>query len=689
MNLSLNVLKRHINIEQTPIELRHLLDDIGIEVKRMEEVEDDIVYGLELLANRGDHHCYMGIAREISGRTGHKICGPLTPILTIGDGYPVVNETDLCLRYTATKMKRTGDAQGLSSIDLKPLGAAGIHSLTAPVDATNLSNIEIGQPTHVFDATKVIGPIRIRLSQEGEQAWLLFEESARKIPAGTIVIADDEKILAIAGVIGCEDSKTTEDTTEIIIESACFDPVQVRKTGRALGQHTDALARFERGADPELAIVGAGRVAHLLETVGWELVGESTQVGAWDNTPRCIAIDVNDLNRFLGTSLSGEEVSARLERYGFSLDSAGEMGFNVTVPTHRIWDVHTVFDIYEEIAKSVGYNAIPTTLPKIDKGALPSRLEQHRDLVENLFIGAGFLEVITDGFYGRTDFDKLGLPSDHPLQHHVETQNSLDKGYSLLKNNCLLQAVDCVRKNMHRNYTNIKVYEWTRTFHLNSDAANGVCDEELKLWAVVSGAERAPTWQGKAPVASPLYLKGLVSELSNQLGLDLVVKVEKDTHVLAPLLHPHRQASVWLNNECVGVLGEIHPRICKDFKIKRARPCYIELSQTILSKTPRAISYVLPDIHQPLVRTVAFSLPGQVEAASVQSALASVGSHVNVSIVDLFAFEDESGAQRAITFEMVFANPDGSLSADACNQQLQNAMDAVLSRFGEQGVKHR
>ena len=470
MNLSLNVLKRHIDIQQTPVELRHLLDDIGIEVKRMEEAEDDIVYGLELLANRGDHHCYVGIAREISGRTGAKICGPLTPVLTIGDGYPVVNETEFCLRYTATKMKRNAEAQSLSSIDLKPLEAAGIHSLSAPVDATNLSNIEIGQPTHVFDANKVDGPICIRLSQKGETAWLLFEEKAREIPEGTIVIADDAKILAIAGVIGCEDSKTTQDTTEIIIESACFDPVHVRITGRALGLHTDALARFERGSDPELALVGAGRVAGLLESVGWELGGQTTQVGSWDGHPQMISFDVADLNRFLGTELSDDEIIERLQRYDFRAEDVRGTRVNLCVPTHRIWDVHTVFDIYEEVAKSVGYNSIPTTLPKIDKGALPSKLEQHRDLVENVLMGSGFLEVITDGFYGRTEFDKLGLSSDHILQQHVETQNSLDKGYSLLKNNCLLQAVDCVRKNMHRNYTNIKVYEWTRTFHLNPEA---------------------------------------------------------------------------------------------------------------------------------------------------------------------------------------------------------------------------
>ena len=191
----------------------------------------------------------------------------------------------------------------------------------------------------------------------------------------------------------------------------------------------------------------------------------------------------------------------------------------------------------------------------------------------------------------------------------------------------------------------------------------------------------------KGADAFPLYLKGLVAELGNQLGLDLEVKVERDTHALSSLLHPYRQASIWLHGDCVGVLGEIHPRVCKAFKIKRARPCYLELSQTILTKEPRGVSYVLPDVHQPLVRTVAFSLPGQVEASSIQETLASVGA--SVSIVDLFAFEDEAGAQRAITFEMVFANPEGTLSAEVCNQRLQQAMDAVLSSYAELGVKHR
>jgi len=686
MNISLNVLRRYINVATTPVELRHLLDDIGVEVKRMEESEMDVVYGLELLANRGDHHCYAGLAREISGRTGSKICGPLTTELTVGTGYPVRSETDLCLRYTATQMKRVGEKQDLSQTDLEPLDASGIHSLSAPVDATNLSNLEIGQPTHVFDADKVVGCISIRLSSVGEKALLLFEEEAREIPSGTIVIADDEKILAIAGVIGCEDSKTTSETTDIIIESACFDPVSVRKTGRALNLHTDAMARFERGSDPELAIVGAGRVVELLSTVGWTLKGETTQVGSWIYSSPKIPLNVDELNRFLGVNLATEDIESRLQRYGFVVTKQG-VDLEIEVPTHRIWDVETVFDLYEEIAKSIGYNSIPTTLPKIDKGALPSQFEQNKAVTEEVFLGAGFFEVITDGFYGRSDFDKLRLPADHTLQQHVETQNSLDKGYSLLKNNCLLQAVDCVRKNRNRGIQDIKVYEWTRTFHLNSDAQNGVCDESMKLWAVVSGAERTQTWQGKSPTVSPLYLKGLVAELGLKLGLSLSVKVESSTHILAPVFHPHRQASIWLGEQCVGILGEIHPQICTDFKIKRARPCYMELDQDVLRQSARGTSYALPPVHHPLTRTIAFSLPTQLQASEVQSTLASVGA--TVSIVDLFVFEDELGSQRGITFELTFPNPDGSLTAEVCNQRLQAAMDAVLTRFSDAGVRHR
>ena len=172
MNLSTTVLTRYIALPDSERELRNLLDDIGIEVKKM----DGENIGVELLANRGDHYCYAGIAREIHGRTASPLHGVETAAMTVGDGPNVVLQTPLCLRYSATLLERVAQETPFSESILAPLAAAGIHSLGAAIDATNLSNIEIGQPTHTFDADTIVGPICIRLSRQGETAWPLFAE---------------------------------------------------------------------------------------------------------------------------------------------------------------------------------------------------------------------------------------------------------------------------------------------------------------------------------------------------------------------------------------------------------------------------------------------------------------------------------------------------------------------------------
>ena len=226
MNISASVLSRFISLQQSGHELRMLLDDVGIEVKRFStEQQADDLFTLELLANRGDHHCYLGVARELSGRTGATICSPQIADLTVGECPIKVHLTSpLCGVYTATLMERTGDESPLNEAQLAPLQAAEIHSLTAAVDASNLANLELGQPTHAFDADTIVGGIAIRASLAGEQAWPLFAEDKVELPEGTLVIADDEKILAIAGVIGCEESKTTATTTRLLLESAHFEP---------------------------------------------------------------------------------------------------------------------------------------------------------------------------------------------------------------------------------------------------------------------------------------------------------------------------------------------------------------------------------------------------------------------------------------------------------------------------------
>ena len=689
MKITADVLRRFVKLPEEGRAIRMLLDDIGIEVKRHDVTRD--AFTVELLANRGDHHSYVGLAREVNGRTGGGFCAPEVPALSVGNApHELVLETDLCSRYSATLLERSGDVTSLTSAELAPLEAADIHSVSAPVDATNLANLEFGQPTHCFDADTIVGPIRIRQARPGEQAWPLFAEEKVEVPAGAIVIADDEKVLAIAGVIGCEESKATESTTRILLESAAFDPVAVRKASRALNIHTDSSARFERGSDASQVLVGAARVVGLLEGHGWTRVGETGMVGDWTDERRTIEIDTAAAANFLGIDLSDDESAERLRRYGFEV-TVSDGHLSVIVPPHRVWDVEFPADLYEELAKSIGYNDTPSTLPPVDMGALPTAADVMKQRVEDVLLGAGFYEVFTNGFHGTALRDRLGISEDHALWSHVQTTNALDRGYGLVKNNCLAQAVEAVAGNVRMGTRPIQMYEWTRTFHPNTEAENGVCHETHRLWAIAEGSVEADRWMGKPRTADAWLLKGMVEEIGTTLRVPLTVGRVDPDHPLSDCLHPGRQASITLDGETVGILGEVHPRITKAFKLKRARPVYLEITRSALLSDAVSHRYHERSVHQPIMRSLAFSLPSGVTAGEVASTLSNAGPDwlERVDIVDAFAHEEDGRSMRAITFSLRYGNREGDRSAEAVNDASSGLIDAVVAAYGDRGVTLR
>lgn len=689
MKINTTILKRYIAIPDDPRSVRTLLDDIGIEVKRHDL--DTGALTLELLANRGDHHCYIGIAREIAGRTGSARCEPSYTELTRGESpHPLRIETDLCGLYSATLLERSDAETPLTRDELAPLEAAEIHSITPAIDATNLANLEFGQPTHCFDADTIVGPVTVRLSRPGEQAWPLFSEDRVLVPEGSIVIADDEKILAIAGVIGCEESKTTESTQRILLESAAFDPVAVRKASRALSIHTDSSARFERGSDPSQVLIGAGRVVQLLEAHGWRRSGDTGVVGDWVHDARTIPLTTAASAAFLDHPLSDDEIKDRLGRYGFEV--SGEHGqLTVTVPPHRAWDVEFAADLYEELAKSIGYNDTATTLPAVDMGALPSAGDTMKATVEEVLLGAGFYEVFTNGFHGTALRDRLGLPADHALHDHVQTTNALDRGYGLVKNNCLAQAVEALAANIRVGTQPIQMYEWTRTFHPDPTAANGICGERHHLWAIACGPHEPTRWQGTPRQTSAWRFKGLVDEIGVALGLPLTVVAGPTDHTLSDCLHPGRQASIKLNAVTIGVLGEVHPRIAKAFKLKRTRPIYIDIDRDALLAAPAPKRFQERSVHQPILRSLAFSLPPKVTAGSVADVLQEFGPDwlESIAMVDLFEHEEDGIPMRAVTFALRYGNDAGDRSAEAVNQASEALIESVERTLGPKGVRLR
>ena len=678
MKFLLEHLRTHIDLPSSARDVRALLDDVGIEVKTAETTDLGTVFNVELLANRGDHYAYDGLAREISGRTGAPLKYPRLKKL---DAHPagasrVKIETPLCLVYTLTELSIDGAPRPLPAELMAPLLAAGLHGVLPSVDVSNLTNFDIGQPTHAFDADTIDGPITVRTSRKGEKAWMLFTPGPVEIPEGTLVIADDSKILGIAGVIGCEESAVREGTKRIALESACFDPVAVRIASRQLDQATDAAARFMRGGDPSLPLIGAARVAYLLEEHCGYRVGNAYTAGAWQNPNRRIEVDVAKTQRFTGAELSELEMADRLTRYGFTVEPARGKLF-VTVPPHRLWDVAFEADIAEELLKSVGYNATPVTLPRVSMGALPSHTEYVAARASDLLVSEGFYEIFTDSFYGRGMRERLGMTVDDALWAHVETQNSIEKNYSLLRNNTIGQALDALATNVNLKSSAVKMYEWATIFLADPAAENGVCHEQSVLWALANGRDRGPFWADKGRPADSIYLKGIVEQLRLELRVDLRIG-SSDGHRLERFFHPGRRAGVWLGERMVGIFGEIHPTLLQRFDIKRQRPVYLELEASALTAPPIRRRYSEPVSRQPVVRNVAYSIPIGITAAAVRDALQSAAPEFlrEIRIVDYFE------AARAVTFEIEYLSEE-ALTGETINAATEAMMDAVRARFGE------
>lgn len=700
MRISIDRMRAFIDLPSDPRAVRDLFDDLGLEVKR-HAVDPDVgeVFTLELLANRGDHHGYEGLAREIRGRTGGSVRVP--PIATLDAVHatadaglfaiPLVNEAEeRLLVYTATLLERGANPTELDADELFPILAAGQKPVSAPVDATNLANLELGQPTHAFDADRIDGHISIRGSVTGEKAWPLFAAGPVELRAGTLVIADASKILAIAGVIGCEESKTTAATTRIVLESATFDPIAVRKAARALEIHTDSSARFERGGDPCAPLTGAGRAVYLLERHGWKRVGATAVLGRWTNPNRVIDASIAAMASAVAVPLTGTGIAERLGRYGFTVAKTDADTLRVGVPSHRLWDVTDFADLIEEVAKSIGYNATPSVLPPVEMGSLPSIAEDQKSAADEVLVGYGFFEVFTDGFYARDARERLGLAEGHALWAHVETQNAVDRGYSLLKNNTLAQAIDAVAVNLRLHAREVRAYEWTRTFHPDPAAANGVCTERKVLWAIACGPARSATWAEDPLPADVHFARGVIEELSTALGVPLTLGAPDPSYAIAGCLHPNRQVTVRRGDTVVGIVGEVHPTVLAAYKIKRERPVYLEIDQAALLIAPSPAPFAAPADVQAITRDLAFTLPHRFAASDLVDHLRANGPAWlgDVAITDRFDHTVDDKPVRTLTFTLTFVR-EQTPTTDELNRALEALIAAVQSRFADAGVRLR
>ncbi|MET9810708.1 phenylalanine--tRNA ligase beta subunit-related protein [Streptomyces halstedii] len=674
-----------------------LLEDLGIEVKRLQPSPDGDVATLELLANRGDHHCYVGIARELGGRLERPTPAPPSSEPAPEPSAAPAVETATCLAFGIGRCTLADAGPGRLPEEWRDaLALNDEHTGLLAVDAANVVGREIGQPLHVYDADRVSGPLRVRLSDEGEPADLLDSDEPVPLPAGLTVVADDEGVVAVAGVMGTRRTAVTATTRRLLVESGLFDPVAVRRAARALRRQTAAATRFERGADPGLVRAGAARAVALLGAWGALAPGAEW---TWSESkcptdsrlePREITLDLDRLDMYYATSFDPAAVERRLSCLGFRVggDAARDGGrLRVGVPGHRLWDVFDLECLYEEVGRVWGFDSFPAVLPETGGGAAPTARRRAQSALEQVLVGYGFFEVMTDGFYSRSAHERLGLSAGSPLHRHVELRNAIDRNFSLLKNNALLQALDVADYNQRHSLTCGKYFEFTHLFEAVGDDGH----RELPvLWGMLWGEETYGAWQHGGTSFDFWYLKGVLEEMAHACGarVELRRAAERPSPV-AELLHPNRSAHLVVDGREIGLCGEVHPAVTANWKLRTERVLYFELDWTALVAEERPADAApvddMPE-HPLLRRDLALHLPAGLTAGEVRERMEAVSPLplAWVHVTDLY----ESGDVRAHTFELAFEN-DNTVTAEQVNAAMGAITAHVVDRFRERGVYQR
>lgn len=485
---------------------------IGISAKEYFKLEDDYLYEIGLTPNRADAASHLGVARDLAAYFRCNITMPdLSGFAPAGnDGLITVSVEDsmVCPRYSSIYIK---------GITVKPspdwlqdkLKVIGIRPINNIVDITNYILHDLGQPLHAFDADRISGnEILVKKCAEGT-SFTTLDGVKRSLSSDDLMICDAEKPLAIAGVFGGLDSGVTEATTNVFLESAYFNSVSVRKTAKRHGLKTDASFRFERGTDPEMTVIALKRAAILIQ----ELAGGQTASSVSDLYPEIIKpfdvqVSYQNINKLIGTEIPNEEIKAIITALGIEVVEESDSELALQVPSFKV-DVTRECDITEEVLRIYGYNniAIPVKVNASLSYSPKPNPEQTQHVIADMLTANGFLEIwcnsLTKGSYSKKP------------EEAVQILNPLSSDLNVMRQELLMPALESVAYNLNRKSTDIKFYEFGKTYHL----IEGKYIERPRLLLVISGARHTEQWNQKPSPVNFYHIKAAVDSVIERLGI--------------------------------------------------------------------------------------------------------------------------------------------------------------------------
>ncbi len=637
---------------------------------------DDVSVEFEITSNRPDCLSVIGLAREaaatfdvpltVNAPVFHGSDEDITKTLSV----EILN-TEKCTRYCAGLVRNVKIGPSPRWMRER-LRASGVRPINNLVDITNYVMLEYGQPMHAFDLRFVKdGKICVRNAKAGEKITTL-DGIERELSEENLIIADSEKPIAVAGVMGGEYSGIMEDTVDVVFESAYFEPVQVRRTAKKLGMRTDASARYEKGLDETSMPITLARALQLVEELGaGEPVGTTIDCNHADPKPNHIPFDPAWINGFLGTDIPAEDMVKYLE----SLEIKVENG-ECIAPSFRI-DLARPADIAEEVARIYGYNNIPNS---VIRGVAKAQLTPEQKFIRTIsqtMAGMGCSGILTYSFISPKWFDKIGLPADSKLRKTVTITNPLGEDTSVMQTTTLPGILEILANNYNKR--------------------------NPKGWLFEIGKEYIPTEPDKLPqelqrLTVGLYggdadfftLKGMAENLLAKLGISDIrftrcgedcVFDEKSA------FHPGRSAVVWSGETQLGILGEIHPNVQKTYGIGvRTYVAKFNIPE-MFAVSSDEISYKPLPKFPAMTRDISVVCDEAVAVGDLEAAIAqAVGKSLeSVQLFDVYRGEQIEKGKKSVSFALILRNPEETMTTE----QADAAMKRVLKALAAMGVELR
>ncbi|WP_180017792.1 MULTISPECIES: phenylalanine--tRNA ligase subunit beta [unclassified Acinetobacter] len=637
---------------------------VGVNVREYLDLDDNVI-DISITPNRGDCFSIRGIAREIGVINQLPVTAPEIKEVaaTLADEKKVVVETEGCARYLGRVIKNVNTKAPTPEWMERALVRAGIRQHSILVDITNYVLMELGQPLHAFDGGKVQGSVHVRQATAGEKLVLLNEQEV-ELQDDVMVIADDEKALAIAGIMGGLSSSVTDETTEIFLESAFFAPLHIAGRARRFGLHTDASQRYERGVDFELPMIAMHRASQLIaELAGGEfgpiIVAEKSEL-----LPKREAIELEQaqVDQLLGYTVESDFITDALTRLGCEVTVKAEGQWSVVPPSHR-YDMAIYQDLIEEVARIHGYDNIQISLPVIDV-----KLAKYEDQFEltqlrQTAVTLGYQEAISFSF-ADLKLEKQLNPAVNPLA----LANPISSDLAVMRSTLLSSLIPCVQYNVNRQQNRVRFFE----LGLRFDYQNAASIHDLKqipTFALIATGSRTPeTWHGKAQPMDFFDFKGDIEEILAAARLNVeYVRSERSW------LHPGQSAEILVNGQSIGYLGRLHPSL--EDELDLATTWVAELDQSAVLQT--YVSNFTELSRFPSVRRdIALLISDKINVSEIQGLIEKTGGELLGStwLFDVYTGQGVEEGKRSLAFALLWQHPSRTLE----DAEIKSGMDNIL-----------